>query len=556
MRTLLLASDLDHTMVQNEDPTHKRLLAFDHSWLANGAASSGQKLLVFSTGRSPELFKKLWHEAPLITPDVLICSVGSEIFYNTASPVLRTLLAASPQQQQAAPTPAPFGIPQGPEFQPDGSWEAFLDVGWDRSKAQALVAEHFPLLTPQAASEQRSHKVSYGLDPNALPGGKAEAAQLMERLQKVLKEENGINAKVIYSGGRDVDVLSEAAGKGRGLSFLLQRLKESGFEPSNVQVNGDSGNDIELFEVPGVKGCVVSNAHPELRAFAEAQVAKGDAAHICQATEPCAGGILQAMQHFGLLQLPQPASSPAGALQTAALQNTNVPSDGHNAQAASQQALQWQLLSGEVGAREFAWRLGTPLAQVLREGITTSSDLVNHTALRLVVANDCSAVLQPPAPSDSQHSPPPASSASAGGDAAGKGTSATESPQEVKEDLEPVPVVEAAEHSDFSHAWIDELSCVQVAQGASSSADAAEVQQEALASSGGNTSRLGTWKLRFKVYCLDRPVGTRDRTVHEVEAVVQQQAQPVPNGFLAKSIHVAGPYDLQQVLPRINAKMH
>eukprot|EP00983_Pelagomonas_calceolata_P127971 1161468-Pelagomonas_calceolata.AAC.3 len=207
MRTLLLASDLDHTMVQNEDPTHKRLLAFDHSWLANGAASSGQKLLVFSTGRSPELFKQLWHEAPLITPGehvweelvfivltgwadgghansqcesapfllgtrmpppqhlfcslpgepdvqgypyVLICSVGSEIFYNTASPVLRTLLEASPQQQQATPTPAPFGTPQGPEFQPDGSWEAFLDVGWDRSKAQAIVAEHFPLLKPQA----------------------------------------------------------------------------------------------------------------------------------------------------------------------------------------------------------------------------------------------------------------------------------------------------------------------------------------------------------------------------------------------------------------------
>jgi hypothetical protein len=31
-----------------------------------------------------------------------------------------------------------------------------------------------------------------------------------------------------------------------------------------------------------VKGCVVSNAHPELQAFAEAQVAKGDAAHIFQ----------------------------------------------------------------------------------------------------------------------------------------------------------------------------------------------------------------------------------------------------------------------------------
>ena len=40
------------------------------------------------------------------------------------------------------------------------------------------------------------------------------------------------------------------------------------------QVNGDSGNDIELFQVPGVNGCIVGNAHPELLSFAELH--KGD----------------------------------------------------------------------------------------------------------------------------------------------------------------------------------------------------------------------------------------------------------------------------------------
>lgn len=39
------------------------------------------------------------------------------------------------------------------------------------------------------------------------------------------------------AGGRDVDVLSEAAGKGMGLSFLLKRLREAGFEPGTVQAS-------------------------------------------------------------------------------------------------------------------------------------------------------------------------------------------------------------------------------------------------------------------------------------------------------------------------------
>eukprot|EP00879_Flechtneria_rotunda_P024899 GHRR01026425.1.p1 GENE.GHRR01026425.1~~GHRR01026425.1.p1 ORF type:complete len:237 (+),score=103.55 GHRR01026425.1:756-1466(+) len=71
-----------------------------------------------------------------------------------------------------------------------------------------------------------------------------------------------------------------------------------------VQVNGDSGNDIELFEVPGVRGCVVSNAHDELREFATKAVAAGNTG-ITIASQPCAGGIVEVLLKSGIV--PNPA---------------------------------------------------------------------------------------------------------------------------------------------------------------------------------------------------------------------------------------------------------
>lgn len=266
----MLVSDLDHTMVQNEDPTHKYLLEFNRIWNGHFAHDS---VLVYSTGRSPVLYRQLWEEAPLLTPQVLICSVGTEVFY----------------------------LKDG-TYQPDPAWNKHLDQGWNREEVLHYIAM-FPELKAQAATEQRIHKLSY-----LLHAGSAEAAtQLLSRLEGELAGA-GLAAKIIYSGGVDVDIISTHAGKGRALEFILGQVKEAGCWPTQgVQVNGDSGNDVELFQVPGVQGCVVSNAHPELMSFAQ----KNPSPLIFMATLPCAGGIVEAMQSFSVIppatSLPIPA---------------------------------------------------------------------------------------------------------------------------------------------------------------------------------------------------------------------------------------------------------
>nr|XP_024363221.1 sucrose-phosphatase 1-like isoform X4 [Physcomitrium patens] len=251
---LMLVSDLDNTMVDHLDKSHTGLLRFNNLWAAEYAHNS---LLVFSTGRSLEKYTQLRTQFPLLTPALCIFSVGTEICY-------------------------------GANMEPDQDWVNYLNEGWN----QAVVLEEVKRLNLrlQDDSEIRPHKVSCQID-------KKDATEIIDTLSKRLKD-RGLNVKLIFSHGIDLDVLPKGAGKGEALAFLLQKMRREGSAPQETLVCGDSGNDIELFEVEGVNGVIVGGAMEELRQWYDINGKHSSRLHL--AKERCASGIVEAIGELSL----------------------------------------------------------------------------------------------------------------------------------------------------------------------------------------------------------------------------------------------------------------
>ena len=242
---LLLVTDLDHTLV-GDDFAQEQL----NEWF-NELRSQGGKL-VYSTGRSLTLYKQLTTEAPLLKPDILIASVGTEVYSDL-------------------------------DCSPDLTWSEKLSTGWNRDEITAITA-HFSDLVLQPDTEQCPFKVSFFLTEDA-------AIETLPQLDHLLKQQN-LDVQLIYSSGKDLDILPRNANKGAAMTFIRQTL---GFIPERTIVCGDSGNDIALFAAGTERGIIVGNAQPELLAWHR----ENPSDHRYLATAYCAAGILEGLQYFG-----------------------------------------------------------------------------------------------------------------------------------------------------------------------------------------------------------------------------------------------------------------
>lgn len=243
----LLCCDLDGTLLGKPDAT----LLFKEAWLQLDPGRRPR--LVYNTGRLLQDARRTVQRSDLPPADYLICGVGTLIYDEGAQATMR-------------------------EF------SDIMSESWDRDRAEEVVRS-LTQAVKQPARFQNAFKSSWYL--HQAPD------ELIAALRQGLREA-GIEAVVVYSSHRDLDILPKYANKGNALEWLVGHLELC---PEHVVVAGDSGNDSAMFLIPGVRGIVVENAQPEL-----VEATLGLPCHRAQSI--CADGVIEGLVRFGVLPSP------------------------------------------------------------------------------------------------------------------------------------------------------------------------------------------------------------------------------------------------------------
>lgn len=236
-----LVSDIDNTLIGDKSSLASLLQALKQhrDRIAFGVA----------TGRRLELTMEALKEWKVPVPDVLITSVGSEIYY-------------------------------GPNLVQDEGWSEMIDHEWDREALQSVL-DPLEGLELQPEIDQRRFKLSYFIDPQkALPIAEIEG----------LIKKHDLRARVIFSHGEFLDLLPMRASKGAAIEYVAGKW---GIEIGKVMVSGDSGNDRDMLEGPAL-GTVVGNYAEELGDLSRQS-------NIYFAKHQYAGGILEGLKHYGFV---------------------------------------------------------------------------------------------------------------------------------------------------------------------------------------------------------------------------------------------------------------
>ena len=207
----ILVTDIDNTLIGNEEGLQELLTRMEKVDVPMGFG--------IATGRHIESAVDILKEWNVPLPDILITSVGSEIFY-------------------------------GPNLVEDDGWAKHINFRWHRQALQEALAT-LPGLELQPDVVQRKFKISYNYNSKEAP----TVRQINRHLRKL-----DLHAKVIFSHGKYLDVLPIRASKGLAIRFLSIKW---GLPLEWFLVAGDSGNDEEML-TGNTLGVVVANHSKEL----------------------------------------------------------------------------------------------------------------------------------------------------------------------------------------------------------------------------------------------------------------------------------------------------
>ncbi len=236
-----LITDIDNTLTGPDNPDLEQLVAD----LEENRESIGFGV---ATGRTVESALEHLEKYSIPHPDIIISSVGTEIYY-------------------------------GPELIYARGWDAHISRHWNRERIQELLQD-FDFLEYQEAATQRKFKVSYDMDP-----AKDRLAMIHYRLL-----ENNCRYNLIYSHNKHLDIVPYRASKGKAIRYVSYKW---GISPENILVSGDSGNDEEMLKGRPM-AVVVGNYSPELEKL------KGNR-NIYFAGRKYAGGILEGFEHYSFI---------------------------------------------------------------------------------------------------------------------------------------------------------------------------------------------------------------------------------------------------------------
>ncbi|WP_163338243.1 HAD-IIB family hydrolase [Desulfopila sp. IMCC35008] len=236
----LMITDIDNTLIGDNKSLYMLLdlLEQHRKNLAWGVA----------TGRSLELTLEAMTEYNIPIPDILICSVGTEMYY-------------------------------GPNMHMDKGWQRHISNAW-KPEAIKDVLQDFDFLSFQEAEGQRSHKISYYLE---------NKDNRLEKINDALKE-NKLRCQVIYSHGQFLDILPFRASKGKAVNYLQYKYE---FLPRHIMVAGDSGNDADMLQAK-TRGLVVGNHSEELEPLRSSP-------RIYFANGKYAAGIIEGLHHYSII---------------------------------------------------------------------------------------------------------------------------------------------------------------------------------------------------------------------------------------------------------------